>query len=320
MGGKNKSTFNKILQKVTHQSDVTPAGLKKYPLVIVGAHAGGHLTRLFEGFDHGHTQTFVVYDSMRNFQQQMRPFFEMQEIKEVDYVFSPKVTMAAYVASSDGVGLSKIDPAKNSITLENGQTVEYEQLVLSYGMKDDFDNIKGFRKAWEDEFTPVYTTANSDKWPANYNKHARWIGNYTHGDAYFYIPKFPFRGEIAYYHFLQAFDYWQYYKKIGKVSPISSFTIVNANDRMTSVDNEANNFILAQIEKRGIPILFNTELVEVKTGNEQKIVLRSNGKDEEREFNNLYVLPAGVVPKSVAEAGLGVRSKLTLGQPRIPRC
>jgi hypothetical protein len=53
MGGKNKSTFDKILQKVTHQSDVSPPGLKKYELVVVGAHIGGILTRHFEQFDHG---------------------------------------------------------------------------------------------------------------------------------------------------------------------------------------------------------------------------------------------------------------------------
>lgn len=53
MGGKNQSTFDKILKKVTHQSDQSPPGLKKYQLVIVGAHMGGILTRHFEKFDHG---------------------------------------------------------------------------------------------------------------------------------------------------------------------------------------------------------------------------------------------------------------------------
>ena len=53
MGGKNKSTFDKVLQKLTHQSDVSPAGLKKYDLIVVGAHIGGILTRQFEQFDHG---------------------------------------------------------------------------------------------------------------------------------------------------------------------------------------------------------------------------------------------------------------------------
>ena len=53
MGVKNKSTFQKILQKVTHQSDASPAGLKKYDLLVVGANIGGILTRHFEQFDHG---------------------------------------------------------------------------------------------------------------------------------------------------------------------------------------------------------------------------------------------------------------------------
>lgn len=53
MGGKNQSTFDKVLKKVTHQSDQSPPGLKKYQLVIVGGHMGGILTRHFEKFDHG---------------------------------------------------------------------------------------------------------------------------------------------------------------------------------------------------------------------------------------------------------------------------
>jgi hypothetical protein len=53
MGGKGKTTFQKVLQKVTHQSDASPIGLKKYGLVIVGGHMGGILTRHFEQYDHG---------------------------------------------------------------------------------------------------------------------------------------------------------------------------------------------------------------------------------------------------------------------------
>jgi hypothetical protein len=228
--------------------------------------------------------------------------------------------MANYVASSEGVGVQSLQPENNSITLENGQVVEYDQLVLSFGLKDNFDDIKGFRKAWEDDYIPVFCNINSDKWTIGHNKYTRWIGNYTHGDAFFYIPKFPFRGEISGYHFLMAHDYWEYYRKIGKVSPKSSLTVVNANDSFTQYDKQAHDYILKQCQKRGIGVLFNTQLVEVK-GEEQKLTLKNaEGRTEERDFGNLYVLPRGILQKSVIDAGLAVFSRLTLGRKGFPCC
>lgn len=214
--------------------------------------------------------------------------------------------MANYVAKSDGVPVVQIFPERNTVKLENGTEIEYEQLVLALGMKEDNDAIKGFKEAWNDDFCPVYTTLNSPKWTAGHSKEVRWIGHYTHGDAYFYIPKYPFKGEIAAYHFLQAWDYWEYYRKIGKVSPLSSLTVVNANDTFSQFDKEAHEYILKECQKRGINVLFNTQLTEVK-GNERKITLRNaDGSSVEKDFNNLYVLPKAHVPDLFTKSGLAV--------------
>lgn len=253
-----------------------------------------------------------------NLQQFLRPFYETQEVVDSQYFLSPKVSMANYVATSDGVSVKAIHPESNSIVLENGTEIEYDQLVLSLGLQDDFDDIKGFRAAWDDDYCPVYTTQNSPKWTTNHNKQTRFIGNYTHGDAYFYIPKYPFRGEIAAYHFLQAHDYWDYYRRIGKVSPISSLTVVNANDTFSQFDKQAHDFILKECEKRGIKVLFNTELTEVN-GKEQKLTLKSQSGTEDREFNNLYVIPRGVLPPVIKESGLAV-NLFNLGPQWFPGC
>ena len=118
------------------------------------------------------------------------------------------------------------------------------------------------------------------------------------------IPKFPFRGEISAYHFMQAQDYWNYYKKVGKISPTATLTVINANDRFTQYDAEADAFIREVCEKNGINVLFNTEVTEVK-GKQQVLTLQhADGKTEERDFNNLYVIPRGQTQPSLKEAGL----------------
>lgn len=211
-----------------------------------------------------------------------------------------------------------IHPERNAIKLENGNEIEYEQLVISLGMKDKFDDIKGFKEAWDNDYCPVYTTYNSPKWSAGHNKQSRWIGNYTHGDAYFYIPPYPFKGEIAAYHFLQAHDYWEYYRKIGKLSPISSLTVICANDTFSQFDPQAHEFILNECDKRGIKVLFKTKLTEVD-GKEQKITIQNpDGSSEVREFNNLYVIPRAEIPKLIEESGLSVDYLLIQGWFRFP--
>jgi hypothetical protein len=173
-------------------------------------------------------------------------------------------------------------------------------------MKDDLDNIKGFREAWEDDFSPVYCTLNSDKWSNGHAKYTRWIGNYTHGDAFFYIPKYPFRGEIAAYSFLNAYESWQYFKKIGKVSPLSTLTIVNANDKFSQFNPEAEQVIRKEIAKRNINVIENTELIEVQKDNQRILLRDANGSVSTKDFNNLYVIPRGRPQESAIKAGLTV--------------
>lgn len=50
-------------------------------------------------------------------------------------MFSAKLSIANYCATSEGVGISAIHPEKNSVTLENGSSIEYNQLVLTYGTR-----------------------------------------------------------------------------------------------------------------------------------------------------------------------------------------
>lgn len=50
-------------------------------------------------------------------------------------MFSSKLSISNYCATSEGVGVAAIHPEKNSVTLENGNTIEYNQLVLSYGTR-----------------------------------------------------------------------------------------------------------------------------------------------------------------------------------------
>lgn len=53
-----------------------------------------------------------------------------------------------------------------------------------------------------------------------------------------------------------------------------SLTVVNANDTFSQFDKQAHEFILNECKKRGIKVLFNTELKEVD-GKQLKLTLRT---------------------------------------------
>lgn len=50
----------------------------------------------------------------------------------------------------------------------------------------------------------------------------------------------------------------------GRVSPKSSFTVVNANDTFIQYQPEADDFIKKELVRRGINLVMNTKLNEIK--------------------------------------------------------
>lgn len=79
--GKNKTALEKVIQMMTHQSDVSPAGLKKYDLVVIGGHIGGNLAKAFEKGDHGSPVIIRPLHHFRGIQHgQKRPAFHQTSL------------------------------------------------------------------------------------------------------------------------------------------------------------------------------------------------------------------------------------------------
>lgn len=48
---------------------------------------------------------------------------------------------------------------------------------------------------------PVYSNFDHPSWRSLQHKYPRYHFNFTNGDAFFCIPKYPFKGEITNYNF-----------------------------------------------------------------------------------------------------------------------
>lgn len=118
------------------------------------------------------------------------------------------------------------------------------------------------------------------------------------------IPKGQFRGEVSLYNFLQAKRSFDWYKSLGKVSPISSLTIVNGNDWFCKHDHLTDAFFKKQIEELGIDVLYNTTVSKVDKSNQTMTLVSQNGDEAIKDFNAGYFLPTTKSDTLLTESGL----------------
>ena len=188
------------------------------------------------------------------------------------------------------------------------------------GRPIDPNAIKGFSEAYADRKCPVYSNFQHESFGLTNDKHLEWLYGFRHGDAYFYIPPFPFKGEINAYNFLAAADLWSNYKKLGIITPNSTFTVINANDRFCEFEPETDQMFKDQCEKMGINVVYNTKL-EAVDGKSRMMTLNENGQTSEKEFHHLYVIPPVKPCDNLVESGLATSvPKFTyfLGEQKPP--
>lgn len=299
-----KSGFMKLLDKLTHQLPRATPGKNFYPCVIVGSNLGGIFSTAFISKSHGKKETLQVFENTSTSPYPVRGAYEQFRIPKSKFFPSSKMSVHSSAANTELVGVEKYLPEENSILLKNGNKIGYKQLIIASGFIQDYDKIKGLDEAWKDFDTPVYTTEDHPSWEVFNYKYTRWLTNYHHGDAYFYIPKFPFKGEIGAYHFLQAHQTWKDYKKIGHLHPNAEFKIINANDKFCQFEPETDEFFKKMCEKEGIEVLYNTELTEINKDNRTLTTIDSDGGVGVKEFNNLYVIPPSKIDQTLVDAGL----------------
>ncbi len=187
------------------------------------------------------------------------------------------------MATSDESGVKTLLPKENKVILENGREIEYESMVLATGIGSDYDSVPGLKECLEAENCPVYSTDNFG--PSD--KYTECLALFESGSSFFFIPPFPFSGEVETYNFLVALDLWDYSEKIGLVSPKRKVTIVNANDKFSSHSPVLDKYIKKALENFDVEIIYNTKLNSI---NKDKRVLKlSDGS--KHDFNHVYYHP-----------------------------
>jgi sulfide:quinone oxidoreductase len=108
---------------------------------------------------------------------------------------SPKKSISKFCGHSEGQGVAQFLPEENAVVLKNGRKIQYEQLVIATGLKNDTD-IAGVEDAWNDQLHPFYFSIDHPSWRTTANKSFRYYHNFQGGESIFYIPPYPFHTEI----------------------------------------------------------------------------------------------------------------------------
>jgi sulfide:quinone oxidoreductase len=303
MGG-GETTFQKVLNAITHTLPASPKGASHYECIVVGKGLGATFTHRLAHRTHGHNTLCAVNRGGDVAMHVNRFLFEQGRVGRTDYYVNSKLGTNLSAAGSEGFGVKQFLPSENAIILENDRRIEYDNLVVATGQTTQFHTIPGIYDAWKDQLCPVYSTIDHPEWPATTVKHFRHTGNYNHGDAYFYIPPGNFRGEATAYNFLATASQWDWFKSIGKMSPTATYNVVVGGDRFVQHCDLTNEFFTKECEKRGIHVHWNTKMTNVDQNNMTLTVQDAEGNVSTKDFNNLYFINNAEPSPLLKEAGL----------------
>lgn len=183
--------------------------------------------------------------------------------------------------------LASFAPDSNSVTLGNGDTLTYDQLVVAPGIKVDLDSIKGLSEALYDPSAPVSSIYSYD----TCDKADRNIKALTSGATLFTQPAGVIKCAGAPQKIMWlALDHW---RKGGLYTPAnpgsSPIGITFATGMPTMFGVPKYNAVLEKLrQERGVEGLFSHDLVEV---NGDKATFMANGEKVVRRFDLLHATP-----------------------------
>ncbi|EAR93504.2 FAD-dependent pyridine nucleotide-disulfide oxidoreductase, putative (macronuclear) [Tetrahymena thermophila SB210] len=287
--GANKA--NNILRGIQNQrfatKKVVPSNLDQYDVIIIGSNMGAVLARHINEITNGRNTVFVASSSSIREQHHLRVAYELGSCKKENFILDTKSIITPFIPHSDGVRVKEIHPESNTVVLENDRTIQYKRLVISTGLQNNFEAIPGLKDAVYDQDHPAFSPYDVTGKQASVKDPYYWY-NFYGGKCIFYIPKFPIRGEIQEYNFLVAYDQWVENQKNMSQKIDIEFTIVNANDSFSQYSKQADEYFKEELKKRGIKVLYNTQIENIDKPKRQVTVVGKNGGKTVEKYDNLY--------------------------------
>lgn len=273
----------KILRSRSFSTSTALRNQHSCKLLVVGGGAGGCSIAAKYASKLGKNRVIIIDPADRHYYQAM---FTMigGGMKKLNQSYKPMDDVLPKDALWLKDTVTEIDPKKNEVTTEKGDTVKYEYMVVATGIELDFDKIPGLIEGLKDQrsgvcsnYSPLYVT-----------KTYGCIQRLDGGNAVFTYPNSPVKcagapQKIAYI----TADYMQRYgRRNVKVLYNTALPVIfKAPKYATSLWKVA--------EKRKVKVNLNVDLVEVRP-DKKEAVFKSLSKPDEtyvQEYQMLHVCP-----------------------------
>lgn len=198
--------------------------------------------------------------------------------------------------------VASIQPGENSLSLGDGDKINYEQLILAPGVKVDYGSVKGLSEAMADTEAPVASIYNYDYCDKAFRNIQRLQG----GHAIFTQPAGVVKCAGAPQKIMWlALDYWKNARLYKYSQNDSAISIAFATGLPSMFGVPKYSAKLNELrEERGVEGLFEHNIVSVD-GNYATFE-RPGGKEQvKRRFDFLHVAPKNVPYAWIKESGLG---------------
>lgn len=296
-----KKVIDKAVEVLTHKKPRAPLDAAVYDVVIVGSNLGAALSKNFSSFTHGHKTMFVVTQVNEQPLDSSRVQYERTFISKIKYMLKTSGAVCTSAATSAMVPMSRLVPEENRLELRNGRSIGYRQLVLAMGLAPDWEVISGLREALANPEAPVYANYDLPSAGAKYKEFAAMASG---GDIFFYIPPFPFGGEIESMNLLVALDTFRQSVKTGIMSELYKVHVINANDTFAAHSPLLNKFIEERLAADGkVHVRMRTRLTGVDIANEQ-LTLQDESGSHQKCFHRLHVQMPSKPHEVLQQSGL----------------
>lgn len=270
--------------------------MKKYQVLIIGAGTAGISTaaRLFKEHPDRNWEIAIVDPSEKHYYQPLWTLigagvFEKEESErnQADYIPAGATWIKQAVSS--------FNPNKNSVTLNNGEEVGYDYLIVAAGIQINWSAIKGLEE-----------TLGKNGVCSNYRydlveKTWEYMRNLNKGRAVFTQPPMPIKCAGA----PQKITYLaeHYFRRKGVRDQVE-INFCLAGPRIFGVE-KYRNALEKVLKRKELEPLYQHNLVEVR--GDEKIAIFENladGSKKEIEYDMLHVVPSMSSPDFIKNSDI----------------
>lgn len=269
---------------------------KHYDILIVGGGTGG-ITVAAQLLRHSeHLDVAIIEPSTKHYYQPIWTLVgggvfpkEVSERNEADYI--PRgVTWIKDAVES-------FIPANDQVVTRDGQTIDYDYLIVAPGIQIDWHKIPGLKEAVGKPGTGVCSNYDYETVDSTWEN----IRNFKGGTAIFTMPSTPIKCGGAPQKILYLAD--DYFRKSG-VRDKSSVIFASATERIFGVEKYRKT-LEGVVARKEIETWFKHDLVELRPRSKEAIFRNlATGEDVIARYDMIHVTPPMSAPDFIKRSPL----------------